>query len=206
MRFVRLVKRGFTLVEIVVAVAIVAIIVSVMAAFLVYYFGSYRFSFEGLATVGQAQGGLKRMIRELREARIADNGAWPIVEAIDNSLIFYADVTDDGKVDRVRYFLESEKLKRGVIEPSGSPTSYLSVNEKLAVIADNVVNSASEPLFGYFNGDWPVDKTTNPISNNRISSTRYVKVHVKIDLGSVGGAGAFDLISGVMIRSLKTNL
>lgn len=199
-------KAGFTLVEVIVAIFIFSIVVAGVAGFAIYYIRNYSFSFEETQSVGQAQQALTTMIREIREARSADNGAWPLTSLDDNSFIFYADVTNDKRADRVRYFIEGTELKKGVIEPTQVPVSYPLANEVVKTIAYYIDNDTT-PLFTYYNGDWPADIINNPLSpTNRLLNTRYVNIYLRINVDTNTGSQPFELTSGVTIRSLKDNL
>jgi len=197
---------GFTLLELILSTFIFALIAALAAGFSVYYFQNYSFSFEEQQAIGHAQSSTTTMIREIREARMADNGAWPLEQTGDMTLVFYSDVTNDGRSDRVRYFLDGTQLKKGVIEPTQVPVTYPSANEQIRIIADYVDNAAS-PIFTYYDGNWPSDQINNPLpAANRILNTRYVSVYVRINVASGTGSGPFELTSGVQIRSLKDNL
>lgn len=199
-------SRGFTLIELMVVVVIFAIISAVFAVFAAVYFRNYSFSFEENQAVGLAQATMTQIIREIREARLSETGGWPLSQTDDNIFIFYADVTNDGRTDRVRYFLEGTLLKKGIIEPTQPPVSYPQANEQVRTVADFVDNSGT-PLFTYYNGDWPQDSVNNPLAQgSRLLNTRYVSLDLRININPNFGAQPFELTSGVAIRSLKDNL
>lgn len=198
--------QGFTLVEMLVSAFIMGLVILGALAFAVYYFQSSSFSFEEVQTINEAQIGTTTIIREIREARISEVGGWPLETANDSSLVFYSDINDDGRTDRVRYFIENGELKKGVIEPTLPPVSYPTSNEQIRTIAYYVDNGSS-PLFTYYNGDWPGDTINNPLAlSERLLNTRYVTVHLRINVNPISGAQPIELQSGVSIRSLKDNL
>lgn len=199
-------KSGFTLIELLVAIALFVFIAAGVAGFAVYYFQSYSFSFEENQSIGLAQTGMTKMIREIREARSGEDGAWPLVQTEDNSLTFYSDVTNDGRTDRIRYFLEATDLKRGIIEPTAVPVTYPPENEIITVVTSYLANDTS-PIFTYFNGNYPADLINNPLVNpSRILNTRYISIYLRINPTQNFSAQPFELTSGVQIRSLKDNL
>lgn len=199
-------SHGFSLVETLIALFLFSTLLVAVTVFFVYYMRNYSFSFEANQSINLAQGAITNMIREIREARGAEDGAWPIVEAFDNSFTFYSDVTDDGRSDRVRYFLEGTTLKRGIVEPTTPPVTYPSGSEAITTIAESV-NTAGAPIFTYYNGEWPSDTVNNPLSSaNRQLNTRFVTVYVKIDIETNRGAQPYELTTGVAIRSMKDNL
>jgi hypothetical protein len=183
-----------------------AIIAALVAAFAIYYFQSYSFSFEENQSINMAQTGLTTMIREIREARIGDNGAYAIEQTNDNSFVFFSDVTNDGRSDRVRYFVSGTNLQKGVTEPTVVPVQYPAANEKISTIISNFDNGG-KPLFTYYNGDWPADTSNNPLpQSQRLLQTRYISVYVRVNISTNFAAQPFELTSGVQIRSLKSNL
>jgi prepilin-type N-terminal cleavage/methylation domain-containing protein len=199
-------KNGYTLVEVMVAMFIFSIITGGVAIFSAYYFKNYSFSFEENQQISIAQTGITSMLRDIREARSGDDGSWPIVDAQDNTFTFYSDVTNDGRTDKVRYFVNGTNLQRGVIEPTNVPVDYLAALEKITTIATNIDISAG-PLFKYYNGDWPSDQIHNPLTlSDRLLQTRYVTVYLRINTSSNFAALPFEITSGVTIRSMKTNL
>ena len=146
------------------------------------------------------------MLRELREARSAENGAWPLVQTDDATIVFYSDVTNDGRTDRVRYFLSGTDLKKGVIEPTAAPVSYPVANEVIQTIATSI-DLGGKAMFTYYNGNWPTDQINNPLALvNRILNTRYIGIYVRVDIQANYAAAPYELNSGVQIRSLKDNL
>ncbi len=198
--------KGFTLLEIIIAVFLFTSIVAGVAVFSAYYFNNYSFSYEENQAIGLAQTGLTRMIREIREARLGDDGAWPLAQTDNTTLIFYSDVTNDNRSDRVRYFLNGTDLVRGVIQPTAVPVTYPSQNEQFTTVA-SYVDTSTGPIFTYYNGEWPADTVNNPLSAaNRLLNTKYIAVRLRINISSTTKAQPFELNSGVQIRSLKTNL
>lgn len=199
-------RRGFTLVEVIIAAAIFAVIAAVAAEFSVFYFRNYSFSYEEQQSVGQLQYALTQMVRDIREARQGDDGAWPIAVANDTEFDFYSDVTGDGRADKIRYYLNGTNLMRGVTEPTAVPVSYPSSNETARILATNV-NLGGKPLFTYYNGNYPADTVNNPLlPANRLLSTRLVSVYLRIDISTNTGSQPFESSSSVQIRSMKDNL
>lgn len=199
-------RAGFTLVEVMVATFIFAIIAGLVAVFAVYYFQSYTFSFEENQSIGIAQSSLTTMMREIREARAGDDGAYTIISAQDNSFTFFSDVTNDGRTDRVRYFLNGTQLQKGVIEPTQVPVTYPSASEQIKTVAD-FIDTGGSPLFTYYNGNWPADTINNPLTLiNRNLNTRFVSIYMRVNINNNYSAQPFELTSGVQIRSLKDNL
>jgi type II secretory pathway pseudopilin PulG len=199
-------QAGFTLLELIIAMFMFTAVVVVAAVISLYYFRDYSFSFEEYRALSQTQTVLTSMVREIREARLGDNGAWPIVEASDSSFTFYSDVTGDGRTDRVRYYLSGINLMKGVIEPTAVPVSYPPGNEVVRIVASDV-DVGSSPVFTYYNGDWPGDLVNNPIAPAlRLLNTRLVKLYVRVNVNPNAGSEPYEMTTSVQIRTLKDNL
>lgn len=199
-------NKGYTLLEVIIASFIATSLIAAVSLLVVYYSKSFSFSLEEYQALQSAQPTLTQMIREIREARPGDNGAWPLVKTADSEFIFYSDVTGDSRTDRVRYFLENGQLKRGVIEPTAVPVSYPPGSEAITILLTNV-NNGITPMFTYYNDAWPGDTLNNPLTlASRTLQTTFVYIYLKIDPNPQSPTQAYELTSGVQIRSLKVNL
>ncbi|OGY31168.1 MAG: hypothetical protein A3C02_03980 [Candidatus Andersenbacteria bacterium RIFCSPHIGHO2_02_FULL_45_11] len=152
--------RGFTLIEILVAISISSIILVALVRLMGISIPVYRSLFLQTLADDTARVQLKRIAHQLREARPSDTGAYPIVEATAQKLIFYADIDGDIATERVRYELVGTDLVRGVIEPSGNPIVYDVVGEVSSIVARSIYNG-STPLFTYYGSNYPTDP--NPL-------------------------------------------
>lgn len=199
-------RLGFTILEFVISTFIIISIVAVVSVLVMYSLNSYTFSIDENQAITQTQYGLTRIITHIREARTAETGAWPIEQADDNALVVFTDVTGDSKTDRVRFFIDGTTLKQGVIEPMGLPPIYPLDQEKITILASSIDN-ANQPLFTYYNGDWPVATQGNPLAaSDRILKTRYIFISLRIHPNPNTNTQPYQLQSGVEIRSLKDNL
>jgi prepilin-type N-terminal cleavage/methylation domain-containing protein len=199
-------RKGFSLIELLLAIFLFSVIISTILFFSLYFLKNYSFSFEETQSVGQTQTALTQMIREIREARTAEDGSWAIVNAQDYSFSFYSDVTNDLRADKVRYFLDGTSLMKGVIEPTAPPVSYPSQNEFFRVLATNI-DATSAAIFRYYNGNWPDDIINNPLAlEGRLLGAKYVEIYIRMNINANSGSQPYELQSGTNIRSLKTNL
>ena len=197
---------GFTLLEVMISLGIVAIILVAFIGIQILVRQSYQFSFNTYVTVNRANSVTEQLVRTIRRARAADNGAYALEVFNDQELAFYADIDNDSQAERVRYFLEGEELKRGVIEPTGFPVTYPSENEAVKVMTEYVRNG-SDPVFYYYNRDWPTDTTNNPLPlAQRLNETQFIQVFFKINVNPDRPEGEFVLSPYVQLRNLKDNL
>lgn len=199
-------NSGLSLLEVLVAMAIfIAATVSVLT-FINQGFFIQNFSLEQTIAIQEAKRGVDVMVREIREAQPADTGAYPIVEADDQQLIFYGDFDKDSAVERVRYFLDGSEFKKGVIEPRTSPIEYVEADEQVTILSRYVRNE-TDPVFVYYNGDWPGDTISNPLTTPAgISDVRYINVRLNINVRPTVAPSDFLLLTDIQLRNLKDNL
>ncbi len=96
---------AMTLVEALVALFIFSVLIAGIFGLTFILYRTKSYEWEQSLAIAEARRGVEKMVREIREAREGENGAYPIEYAGDKEFIFYSDVDDDGKVERVRYFL-----------------------------------------------------------------------------------------------------
>ncbi len=200
--------KGLTLIEILLALSIMVVLIIAWQSFILRSYRGISFGREQLSAIRSAQKGITIMTREIREASTAEDGSYPLEKADDNEIIFYSDIDEDQYVERVRYFVENNTLKKGTVEPSGSPFTYNPDNETITTIAQFIRNNTStEPIFTYYNGDYPLDNTNNPLPTpSRLIDTKLIHIFVKINVDPKRSPKDFVLESDVQLRNLKTNL
>jgi len=97
--------KSFTLVETIIAVFIFTLLMIVISAMVVTLYRTKTYQWEQALAISEARRGIEIMVKEIREAREGENGSYPIEYAGDKEFIFYSDVDNDGRVERIRYFL-----------------------------------------------------------------------------------------------------
>ena len=198
-------KNGFTLVEILIAMALTSILGLGVLSLQVILAQNRLSVWRNYVNVEEANSNVSTMVREIRNLRPADNGAYPLERAWDQEIIFYSDIDFDGHSEKVHYSFASTQLTKGTIEPMGYPATYPAANEKVKVVAQNIRNGAT-PIFYYYNGDWPADTVNNPLPTpSRLSDTKLMKVYLEINTEE-DPAKNFILEPYVQLRMLKQNL
>ncbi len=180
-------RRGVTLIETVLLLGISAAI-SVSLAVLAYNFFSYsRAAGERIQVESQIRGSLEKITEELRRAAPSDAGAYP--------LVFFSDTNNDGKKERVRYFLDGEILKRGIIQSAGQPPAYNLASERITLLANFIKNSS---VFSYYDGTYSGSgpPLVFPVS---ASDVRLIKISLTIGVGQ----DLLNLNTNVVLRSLR---
>lgn len=199
-------QKGFTFLEVLISTGIILFILSAFIGIQILVRRSYLFTINTHVTVDHANSVAQQIIKTIRTARSGDDGSFMLSELGDQSISLYSNVDDDAQTEKVRYFIEGNELKRGVIEPSGFPAEYLPENEVVKILTEYVQNG-EEPLFYYYNGDWPEDEVNNPlISVQRLANLRFVQLNLKINSDVQRSEAEFLLQPMVQIRNLKNNL
>lgn len=198
-------KKGFTLIEILIAMALTSILGLGVLSLQVILAQNRLVVWRNYISIEEANSNVSMLVREIRNLRPADNAAYPLERAWDQEIIFYSDIDFDGHSEKVRYSLSGTQLTKGVIEPTGYPATYPSANEKVKVVTQNIRNGAN-PIFYYYNGDWPQDQVNNPLPTpSRLSDTKLMKVYLELNTEDDPSKN-FILESYVQLRMLKQNL
>jgi prepilin-type N-terminal cleavage/methylation domain-containing protein len=199
-------SNGFTLIEVLVSSALIVILAGAFISLQYIISQNQVVAFRNYMKVDEANSVLSIMVRELRNTRAGDNGAYPLELANDQEIIFYSDIDSDDATERIRYFLAGAILSKGTIDPIGTPATYPTASEKIKIIANNVRNLGT-PIFYYYNGDWPNDTVNNPLpSPARLSETKLMRVYIKVNPVSGNSSQDFILESYINLRGIKTNL
>jgi type II secretory pathway component PulJ len=196
-------EGGLTILEVMLAVTISVIIVTALLRFLVVGFPLSRITYIQESSTETARVQLKRLTRTLRELRQADTGAYALVEAQPQRLIFYANVDNDTATERVRYELVGTNLERGIVNPTGSPPTYNLATESKTTVAASVRNG-SEAIFTYYSGTYPSD--TTPLSSSDVTKIKYIQFKLLVDVDPAAKPEPVTVLSQVQLRNLKTNL
>ena len=200
-------KNGFTLIEVVVTIAIFTVLIFGVATILNDIFIKSNQQLTALSNIDQARSALNTFTNEIRDAVIGSDGSYPIIEAGDYEIIFFSNYkVSNGKIARVRYYISNGTLYKGTTLPTGSPPSYNLSSETITSIASGIANGSS-PIFYYYDGSY--DGTSNnfiaqPININQI---RYVKINLSVLNNMTPQSNStFSVTAGATVRSLKDNL
>lgn len=195
-----------TLVEILVGMGLLMFLTAAVIALQSLISRSEEFSVRTVLTTENANAAVQSLITELRSARMAETGAYPIVEANPQQVIFYANADADPQVERIRYTLSDQTLIKGTIDPQGFPVTYPVDQEIQKPVAQYIV-SEGDPIFFYYNEDWPTDTTNNPLPTPAdLSQVKLVRVVIRVNADPQEPQSELTLESSAQIRSLKENL
>ncbi len=192
---------GFTLTETMAYILIFVFFIMAAANFVIYGFRATSFGFEQDSAVQQARQVVNSFIKEIRDAYQAETGEYLLDEVNPQELSFYCDYDYDGRIEKIRYFLDGTILKKGVIEPTGDPVEYNPANETVTEIA-RYVNNQTEAVFTYYDTD------NNLIADppGHKTAIRLIHMSLKINVTPEKAPNDYYVTTDVQIRNLKDNL
>lgn len=205
--------RGITLIETIVSIVIMSVVMLGSSIFFVRMWNLNSFTYEvGIASFVSSRG-IKKAEHDIRAARPAENGAFPIVLADDHEIIFYMDYDDDDVAERVHYFVEDQKFKIGIREPDLSvvPATYADGDGEINDAADYIVNeSMGQSTFEYFGEDSAVFSYndldgaayTTPLSEDDLGSVKMVKILLFVNPDPLKKPNNVRIQTFVVIRNL----
>lgn len=96
---------GFTLIETIVAIAVLVLAFGIVAGFLQLGYRTQSFAFQQSQAITETRRGIEQMTKELREATTGEDGSYILETADDYELVFYTDLDKDNEVERVQYVI-----------------------------------------------------------------------------------------------------
>ena len=188
-------QYGFTLIETLVVMAIFSIVILLAGDFIITGFRSTTFNSEQETAIQNARRGMEIMTKEIRGANNSARGDYPLSTIEEHDFIYYSDVNDDGRMERVRYFLDDTLLKK-VTTPPGPANGY-TVPSATTTIA-KFMNNQAETIFTYYNNDY--------IETSDLDSIRLINIKLKINVTPERAPNDYYVETDVHLRNLKDNL
>ncbi len=144
---IKLNSRGFTVVELIVALSLLSIVLACAYYFLAFSYkvlGKTESEFDAIQDARMAE---TKMEEDIRSAEAAKIGATrhKAVEVQNNGmwLTVYTDTDKDGTLQTVQYKLENDELKRGEAALGNTPSTW----NTLAGKVKNKMSGISTPIF-----------------------------------------------------------
>ena len=194
---------GFTLIELIIFIGLSTGVLAVIALFVTNVGSLKNYFDESLLVDQEIQQTLAVMIPEIRSAAQSNIGNYPIEAASQTSFTFYSDIDRDGIFERVRYYLDGTTLKKGVIEPTGSPLTYNPANEVIYEAVHNMVTGYT--IFNYY--DMNYSGTQDPMATPvNIPNIRIIGITLTADQkNQTAGSAAITHSAKVAVRNLRDN-
>lgn len=203
--YMKIRKKGMTLVEMMMAITILTIAMGGFTMLFIHTLQTNSFTIEEGMTSMLTSRTVNTIVSDLRRVRQGDNGDFPIVSASAFDLKVYVNIDGDTATERVHYFLDGDLLKRGIANPiAGTPVTYPAGDETVTTIATYVVNAASEPLFSYYNKNYPGDIANNPLSGTiAVGEVRLIRVWVRMNIDPIKAPNNINIESFAELRNLN---
>ena len=196
-------RRGYTIPEVHISCLFVALIgVAFWSMFRETFVLSRRL--QATLTIQQElQTLMRRFSAEVRAAAPSETGAFAIASASSTQLTFYTDSDNDGTVERIRYYISGNQLRKGTLNPTGSPLAYTG-SESTRTLVRNIV-ATTTPVFSYYNSTYAGTTTalTQPVT---VSAVRSIKMFLFVDDDTTQAPPAVQSTTQVTVRTLKDNL
>ncbi|PIR76525.1 MAG: hypothetical protein COU32_01525 [Candidatus Magasanikbacteria bacterium CG10_big_fil_rev_8_21_14_0_10_42_10] len=196
--------HAFTLIEVVVALGMFALISVAVGWILINSVRSTNIIWDQLGVQNDGRAALEQFVDDVRRAETSSIGGYPISSATTTEFIFYANIDNDSGREKVRFWLDGTDLKKGVVQPSGSPLGY-DGEESVVTVAQYVVNTQENiPLFEYYDETYPATTTPLAVPENLIH-IRVVKMQLELEKDASKTPVPLHVETAVSIRNLKSN-
>lgn len=195
--------HGLSLIETIILTAVGVVVLLLVFEFAINLFKTSRTIKDTLESIEQGRQTVINFVAELRTAGVSAVGSYPITQATPTAITFFSDIDNDNLREQLRYFVDGNALKRGVLKPTGSPLSYNQANEITYTLVQSLLNNTS--VFEYYNASY--NGGTQPLAPPvDIAVVRLVKINLIIDRLPSEAPAPYHISSQVNLRNLKDNL
>lgn len=195
-------RRGMTVLELIVTIGIFGLVITSIVGIFLVSFRSKDIVFDQLEVQGQARKVVQDFVNEARAMSYSGAGAYPVQGASTTEIIFFTNIDNDSTPERVRYFLVTNTLKKGVIQPLGNPIVYPTSTEVIYSVSTNIHNTSS--LFYYYDQNYTGDSAplTQPVD---ITKIRNIGIWLVLDKQVNLSPVPFVISGQTNLRNLKSN-
>ncbi len=197
-------NRGLSLVEVVVSIGIFTLIIGAVMGL---YSNSVRTKdivYDQLLTQSEGRRAVTRFIDDVRSANYSSIGAYPIQTAGTSTITFYSDIDGDTYRERVRYFMATGTLKRGITRVSGIPLAYVTSTEVITELAHSIINTSS--IFYYYDQNYNGGPTSTALAQPvNTTAVRVVEIRLVIERDPFKSPLPLYVQTKTEIRNLKNN-
>lgn len=189
---------GVTLLELIVAIGITALILEAVILFVNQGYKSWRYTRDQSEVQNEGRMALDKIINEIRKSEDS-GGAYAIEKSEPDNLTFFSNIDSDTDIEKIRYYLENNQLKKGVIHPVNGKYEGEGINENISIVANYIRNT---DIFIYYGENYPIN--SEPVIN--VTDIRLIHLKFVIDYDPNNLPEALTLESSVVLRNKKTNL
>lgn len=193
-------KRGFTLIETVMFIALSSALMAVLSGLLVFFYRTNASIIEQTGAITSARRGIETAMRDLREATYAETGAYPIESISENKIVFYADTDADDVVEKITYNLIDSVFYKHVVDPTGNPFEYTDAGATSTISTEVRNTQFSRDVFTYFNAQGEqVAATSTPLD------VTFINASIVVNVNPDRAPNEFTLTSSATLRNLRPN-
>ncbi len=195
-------KSGFTLIEMTLVIAIISLIAVAATNYVSQGVRLWNYTVEKIEVQENVRAALNSILGEMREMLPSDNGSYPLVSALDQSVEFYANVDDDPQREKIKYELIDGSLYRSAVDSNGAqPPQYPNfTTDDRTLVTDNITNQNA--IFKYYDNTYNGESAplSSPFDLNDVS---LIQITLDIDKNSEQPPEPFTIETGVSLRNLK---
>jgi type II secretory pathway pseudopilin PulG len=186
-----------TLIETVVWIAVFTAAMLAISSALISFYRTNRYALEQATAVNSVQKGMDLMVRTIREASYAADGAYPVESIAANDFVLYSDFNTNPQVERIHFYLQGNQIYMGTKEPTGNPPGYPGA-EVVSLVSDYVHNGdRGIAIFTYY------DKNGAQINDyTRVADVRFVVLNEVADVNQANLPNQLLLRSSASLRNL----
>lgn len=189
---------GYSTLEVLVSITVFIFALFAIVSSVQYFYRTNAYAIEQSSAVTSAQRGVESVIKALREAAYASNGAYPIVAIGPNDVTFYADVDTDSYIEKVRYYVQGTSFLRDVTDPTGDPPTY-GAPQTTSLISETVRNiDQGVTLFEYYD-----ESGVRMNDYSAIADVRFIAMNIVVNVDPNRLPNQFTLRSTAALRNLK---
>lgn len=192
-------QRGIGLLEVIVWIAVFVAAMFALMSSVLYFYRTSNYAISQSGSVASGQRGIDSVVKTIRAAAYASNGAYPIVSIATSSVVLYANIDSDPGIERVRFYLATTTLYRGVTEPQGDPATYAEA-EAASTVSEYVRNldaTVGTTTFTYY------DKNGAQVTDYaKIGDVRFVTLTLVVDVDPNRSPTILTLRSSTALRNL----
>jgi len=177
--------KGLSLIETIAAIAIFTIGIG---GFTLLFSRTWKTN-SNLLEIGQssmqASQGVSKMVDYIRKTKQADDGAYPVKSANNNDLVIFSDYDRDGSTERLHFYKSGQDILLGITDPTLTlPKTYPTNDQKTITLVSNVMNEVDQPIFYFFNKEYPGDEANNPLIApvvDHLADIRLIKIYIEVN-------------------------